>query len=299
MLKPLFRWAGAKTKMKKKYGDLFWPVQDYDVFVDVFGGTCCVAMWVYNNNKDVQIIVNDNNTDIINIYNSIKNNYECFKYHLDIYDREYIQCSYEGRRKYFYSKRDYHGWEYDNIDPCERAALLYGLLKTSFNGIWQLNNNTNGKFGTPVGLCNEKDSIYNEEDLLDFKQFTNNVQFTNTDFKQTQQYFTNNTFVYLDPPYRDSHTNYSKDGFTDSDQTDLCNMMNSIDSKGGIVSMSNKYNFDNFFEDRLTDSFTIDLFDVKYTAGRGVKDKEKIKVVECFIRNYEHKESTNLVDFFE
>lgn len=294
MLKPLFRWAGAKTKMKKKYGDSFYP-NGYDRFVEPFFGTGCVSMWIYEKNRDVEIIANDYNSDIINVYKNIKNDVKTFTDRVDKYQSEYIPLDYESRRKYYFDLRHRHGWEYDTIPDEERAAIMFFLLKTSFNGIWQINKNTNGKFGTPVGLANEKDFVYSKEDVYDFHNFTKNVTFFSGDFGKMNEHVTSTSFLYLDPPYRDCFTQYSEDGFDDRDQERLCSMMNQASSLGAHVSMSNKYHFDNFFEDRLT-GFEVITHDVKYTAGRGAKDGEKVAVTECFIKNY-FDESINLESF--
>ncbi len=36
-------------------------------------------------------------------------------------------------------------------------------MKTGFNGIFQINQNTNGRYGTPSGLLNQKKEVYNRD----------------------------------------------------------------------------------------------------------------------------------------
>ena len=38
-------------------------------------------------------------------------------------------------------------------------------MKTGFNGVWQVNRNTNNKFGTPFGLGNQKTKVYDRDVL--------------------------------------------------------------------------------------------------------------------------------------
>ena len=295
MLKPLFRWAGAKTKMKKKYGESFFP-EGYDRFVEPFFGTGCVSMWIYDKNPDVEIYANDFNDDIINIYKHIQKDVKTFIERVDHYQSDYIPLDKDGRRKYYFDLRYQHGWEYDNIELEERAAMMFFLLKTSFNGFWQLNKNTNGKFGTPAGLVNEKNTVYDKQDVIDFNRFSQNVKFFSGDFEQVNQFVTPSTFLYLDPPYRDCFTQYSEDGFDDRDQTRMCRMMQAASDAGAKVSMSNKYHFDDFFEKQLS-GFEVITHEVKYTAGRGAKDGEKVAVTECFIKNYLEQKEINLESF--
>lgn len=280
--------------MKKKYGEEFFP-PSCDRFVEPFFGTGCVSMWMYERNRDIEIFANDFNTDIINIYQHIQKDVKTFCERVDELQSEYIPLDHESRRKYYFDLRHKHGWEYDNISPEERASTMFFLLKTSFNGIWQINKNTNNKFGTPVGLANEKGFIYSKEDVLDFHNFSQNIYFQSGDFETMKKFVTSDTFLYLDPPYRDCFTQYSEDGFDDRDQERLCDMMNHASNLGAHVSMSNKYHFDNFFESKLN-GFDVITHDVKYTAGRGAKDGEKVAVTECFIKNY-FSEQINLESF--
>jgi DNA adenine methylase len=292
MLKPLFRWAGSKSKMKSKYGNNFMPSRTFDRFIDCFFGTGCVSMWMPH---DVEIIANDFNSDIINIYRSIQKDPYRFCELVDYYQGSYIPLSYEERRGFYYEKRQEHAEDYDKIPDFERSVLLFFLLKTSFNGIWQINNNTKGKFGTPVGLANEVDKIYERQDVFDFADFSQRVVFLTGDFEVVKSYVTTNSFCFFDPPYRDCFTSYGSktDVFTDDDQSRMCVLMNHADEVGSSVAMSNKYHGDNFFETRLSVNFKPMIYDVTYTAGRGAKNGTKVKAKECLFRNYNNSSLTN------
>ncbi len=284
MIKPLFRWAGSKNKMKTKYGSDFMPNKGFDRFVDAFFGTGCVSMWMPDH---VEIIANDFNSDIINIYRTIQTDVKGFCDQVDALQGAYIPLEYESRRTYYYDLRQKHADEYHTISDSERAAILFFLLKTSFNGIWQVNKNTNGKFGTPVGLANEKEKVYDKQNVLNFSVFSQRVTFLAGDFGQIESYVTPSSFCYFDPPYRDSFTNYGNvGGFSDNDQIRMCSLMQRCSRKGALVAMSNKYHYDGFFEANLTGDFLPIIYDVTYTAGRGAKNGEKVKVNECLFRNY-------------
>ena len=79
------------------------------------------------------------------------------------------------------------------------------------------------------------------------------------------------TLIYLDPPYRDSFTNYST-GFGDAEQIKLIQWYRDQVAKGHKVIESNRAEIgDTFFEDRLGDIADIHFLDVTYTAGRRKK----------------------------
>lgn len=74
--------------------------------------------------------------------------------------------------------------------------------------------------------------------------------------------------VFLDPPYRDSFTNYST-GFNDDSQREMCAYIQELLEAGHRVAMSNRtVEGERFFEDLLGDSMEFHYFDVTYTAGR-------------------------------
>jgi DNA adenine methylase len=244
-------------------------------------------MWMYERNRDIEIFANDYNEDIINIYKNIRDNLPEFLEVVDEYDINYIRLPYADRKLFYYDQRNIHA--YDNLSDTHRAGLLFSLLKTSFNGIWQINQNTNNRFGTPFGLGNEKGSIYKKKDILDFHDFSQNITFMVGDFMNVKSYVQEDSYLYLDPPYRDTHTKYTTLGFDDSDQSRMISLMNYAHEKGSKVSMSNKHHNDRFFEDQLI-GFDVLLYDVTYTAGRG---SNKSAVKEGLWKNY-RREKTSL-----
>ena len=76
-------------------------------------------------------------------------------------------------------------------------------------------------------------------------------------------------FVFLDPPYRGSFTQYGVD-FDDDMQQRVIDFLNDSKELGAYTIMSNRDVGDGFFEER-TDDNEIVYFDVTYTAGRRKK----------------------------
>ena len=50
------------------------------------------------------------------------------------------------RRYFYYRLRDQHAFEYEAWTKTKEAAVLYFLMKTGFNGVWQENKNTKLKW---------------------------------------------------------------------------------------------------------------------------------------------------------
>jgi hypothetical protein len=75
---------------------------------------------------------------------------------------ECLPLDKSGRKDYYYSLRHKHAYDYAAWDTVKEASVLYFLIETRIlNGIYQLNINTNNRYGTPSGLSEvQKDKVY-------------------------------------------------------------------------------------------------------------------------------------------
>ena len=260
-MKPLFIWAGGKNKMLKHYLPLM--PSEVDSYCEPFFGGGAMFIHVVNTYNPSKLVINDINEDVINIYCSIRNRYDKFKKRLNELEAKYIPLSKEDRKKYYFEVRHEHGWNYEKWSRSEEAATLYFLMKTGFNGIYQLNKNTNGRYGTPAGLLNQKDKVY-DRDVLDW--WHNVLQRTtiySADYREVIQ--DKDTFHFFDPPYRDSFADYGT-GFNDNDLLDLIEICDSMKN----VFLCNRDSGDGFFDTNKS-GLNIARFPVTYTAGRRKK----------------------------
>ena len=205
MTKPLFMWAGGKTKVLKHYAP-FMPV-NFDTYYEPFFGGGAVFVYVMNKYKPQNVFINDINADIISIYRCIKDTYDEFIKRLDDLESQYIPLCKEDRKKFYYEIRHQHANDYVSWSKPYESATLYFLMKTGFNGIYQLNQNTNGRYGTPSGLLNQKDTVYDRQIMLWWKNALENVTITSGDWSTSVNDDTNG-FFFFDPPYRDSFDDY-------------------------------------------------------------------------------------------
>jgi DNA adenine methylase Dam len=144
-MKPLFMWAGGKTKMMRHYAPLMpSSVKSYS---EPFFGGGAMLIKVMETHSPSLVRINDINKDIMGIYRAIRDDCPNFMKSMDLHQQRYIPLSKEDRKKLFYEIRHEHAWDHQKWSPTEQAATLYFLMKTAFNGIWQVNRNTNGRFG--------------------------------------------------------------------------------------------------------------------------------------------------------
>ncbi len=284
MSKPLFIWAGGKNKMLKHYKP-HMP-KTVDKYFEPFFGGGAMFIHVFNNYKPDEMVINDINTDIVRIYKTIKSDCDAFLKILDNLSQQYLPLNKENRKEFYYSLRHEHAYDYLKWDATEEAATLYFLMKTGFNGIFQVNINTNNRFGTPSGLLNQKDKVYDKDVVLWWNKALQKTTILSGDWKETTSLVKDipDTFVFLDPPYRGSFTSYGQT-FDDNDQKDLVEFAKKFEHTR--VFLCNRDIDDNFYENILED-LLINKYPVTYTAGRRKKTEdgfEAKKATEVLIRN--------------
>ncbi len=283
-MKPLFIWAGGKSKMLKHYKP-FMP-DDVKTYCEPFFGGGAMYINIINKHNPKELIINDINSDIVRIYKTIKSDCEDFTKVLDELSADYLPLDKAGRKDFYYSLRHKHAYDYVSWDSTKEAAVLYFLMKTGFNGIYQVNKNTNDRYGTPSGLLNQRAKVYEKDVVLWWNKSLQNTQILSGDWKECVTYVEDeeNNFVFLDPPYRGSFTSYGQE-FSDDDQIDLVKYVEK--NQNTKVFLCNRDIGDDFYENNVKNAF-IDKFPVTYTAGRRKKTDvgfEAKPATEVLIRN--------------
>jgi DNA adenine methylase len=231
-----------------------------------------------------ELIINDVNSDIVRIYKTIKSDCDNFISILDELSQEYLPLTKAERKKYYYSLRHKHAYDYVFWDSTKEAAVLYFLMKTGFNGIYQINKNTNDRYGTPSGLLNQKTEVYDKQVVEWWNKSLQNTQIFSGDWKDCVSYVEDkdNNFVFLDPPYRGSFTSYGQE-FSDDHQNKLLDYVRS--NKKSDVFLCNRDIEDGFYDNT---GLVINKFPVTYTAGRRKKTEDGFEAkpaTELLIRN--------------
>ena len=280
MAKPLFKWTGGKGRLLQKYTDLnFFPDPDqFDTFVDLFFGGGAVTLWVADRYPDKKLIINDLNTEMMNMIMQIRNNWAEFRDHYLRVSEVFLNTP-QDRRKALYNCYKYrYAWNYDHLSEAEIAANLLVMLKTNFNGIWQGYKMYGGRYSTPPGHINYKPSLFEIEKVEQFKEVLHRAVVYNTSFINVP--IPERAWVFADPPYRDTKKMYS-DQFDDDLQSQLAAFLQKHDC---LYAESNKEIGDGFWESHFPEQ-NIHYLDHKYTCGHGGAVNP---VTEVLIKNYGH-----------
>jgi len=254
--------------------------KDFDRYIEPLFGGGALFIWAFNKNPNAEFIISDSNVGIMSIYKAVKNDITNFVDKLDKLEDQYLPLSKSDRKVWYYELRHDHAYNYKKWSSTEEAAVLYFLLKTCFNGIWQINKNTNGRFGTPFGLGIQKGSVYNREIVDWWHRALQNTIILDSDFeKVVKKYTTPKSFVFMDPPYRGCFTHYETN-FDDNDQIRAVNCLHHCDSLGAHGILTNRDISDDFFEHKWHTG-KIHYFDVTYTAGRRKKTQFGFKAKQA------------------
>jgi len=175
------------------------------------------------------------------------------------------------RRTFFFKTRQEYQQLHFGRHSVHDSAILYFLMKTAFNGLWQTKVGTD-LFNTPCGLMRHTDSVYNKENVMEWHEALQNCHLLSADFRKTIPYVGKASYIFLDPPYRGCFTQYGVD-FDDALQQSVVDYLNDCRDLGAHVMMSNRDVGDDFFEDRAGTN-SVHYFDVTYTAGRRKLNKK-------------------------
>ena len=307
--KPPIRYAGAKSRLFKKYDtNGFFPEHKPSVFVDMFGGSTSMSLWVREKWPDVPIVVNDNCSEMMQMFRVIADHLPQMEPFNETYRVMYRDAhTFENRKKLYYDLRLRY-LKRDFTSEIEESALLLFLMRTNFNGFFGHGlKDYPGRYSGTAGIMNlnPDGELFSVERLRKFSKYLQTFVLSIGDFEMgTTHWIQENAWFYADPPYRLSTTEYHEKGSSGDDvQLRLIKYMHELDSKGVKVAMSNREHYDlgdlkwrltSFGKDHLSglwfgqyfdSNWNSTLFKHKYTSGHHNKG-DGVKTTEILIKNY-------------
>lgn len=267
------KWIGGKKQLLGAIEKHF-PKNIKTYYEPFFGGGA-----VLFHLQPKSAVINDINTELINMYQIVKDDVDSLIDNLKIH---------QNNEEYFYKLRelDRNKDKYAQLTKVERASRLIYLNKTCYNGLFRVNQS--GEFNSPFGYY-KNPNIVNEIGLKAVNDFFKkiDIQLLNEDFSVAVSTAQKGDFVYLDPPYdpissSSSFTGYDKGGFDRNQQIRLKEVCDDLNKRGVKFLLSNS----------KTD-FILDLYkDYKIEivkAKRSINSKGDLRgeVDEVLVRNYD------------
>lgn len=255
-VKPFLRWAGGKNWLTKHI-EAYLPGSFDNYFEPFLGGG---SIFFYLKSKGLiknKAYLSDSNKELINTYKVIKSNPKdlilSLKTHID-------------NEEEYYKMRS---MEFDN--PIEQAAKFLFLNKTSFNGIYRVNQE--GKYNVPYGKRNLK-TLYDFEHIIEISELFDKTYFSTSDFKNKCRKVETNDFVFIDPPYTVAHENngfvqYNQSIFSWKNQIQLSRLSKKLDEKNAHFLITNAYH--QSIKEIYTNGIQIPISRSSTIGGKGAK----------------------------
>lgn len=273
LVSPILKWAGGKKQLLPEI-EKFLP-DKISTYYEPFLGGASVLFFI----QPKIAYINDYNSDLINVYDCVKNNLdellESLKKHKNSSD-------------YFYKIReiDRKPSVFNKLTNVEKASRFIFLNKTCYNGLFRVNKA--GEFNTPFGYY-KAPNIVNETTLRAVNLYLNenDINYFSLDFEEFLNKVKKNSFVYLDPPYdpisiSSNFTGYTNLGFDKKEQIRLKNVCDELDKKQVKFLLSNSAT--DFIKD-LYINYNISIIKAKRSINSNASLRGNVD--EVLIRNYE------------
>ena len=272
LVQPFVKWAGGKRQLLceiRKY----IPKQIttyYEPFVG--GGAVLLDL------QPKKAVINDINSDVINVYETIRDDVEGVIKKLRIHKNE---------KAYYYKIREQDRTKrFDNFSNVTQAERIIYLNKTCYNGLFRVNSQ--GQFNVPFGRY-KNPQIVNEVVLRAVSRYLNEaeIKFLSIDFSEAVKNIKKGGFVYFDPPYdpisdTSSFTGYTLNGFDEKQQLKLKELCDDLNSRGCKFLLSNSATP---YIRELYKNYTTEIVWVNRPINSDSTKRGKID--EVLVRNYE------------
>jgi DNA adenine methylase len=272
LVRPFVKWAGGKRQIlpeilqsiPHKFNKYFEPF--------VGGGALFFEL------QPKEAVINDLNSELINLYKVIKNNPK------ELIDELKL---YQNTSDYFYKIRELdRNPNFDKLSEIKKASRILYLNKTCYNGLFRVNSQ--GQFNVPFGNYKQP-NIINDIVIMAVSNYLNsaNLLMLSGDFEESLKKAKKNDFVYLDPPYDpvseiSSFTGYTLNGFGKDEQKRLKNVCDRLNEKGVKFLLSNSYT--DFINELYKKEYNINIISASRSIN-SIGDKRG-KISEVLIRNY-------------
>jgi len=288
-LHPILKWSGGKSGNYKHLNkSLPQALIDGKInnYYEPFLGGGAMFLNLIQNVKLNRCILSDINEDLILFYKAIKNNPKELISLAEKSIDSYIKISNKEKRKEFYNRiraaynEEQSIIDYENYSSfyIHRAAQLLFLNKTCFGGRYR--QNRKGEFNVPCSC--ENPSKLNKTNILLISAIfrCENISFRQADYKDVcNEISGDDSFVYFDPPYDGTASDYYKIPFSHEDHIELSEIYKVLHKKNTFLMMNNSCITKKYYSD-----FTIKPIISQNTVARSASNRNETEVL--LITNY-------------
>lgn len=282
-MKPILKYRGGKTKeikFFKKY------IPKFDTYIEPFFGGGAVYFYL----EPEKAIINDINHRLIEFYVDLVKEYVKTRKELDFLEKEYKinrTAFEEKKRQYpdekvpdanehiYYEIRDMFN---KKIDPqYTYATIYYYINKMAYSGM--IRYNKAGEYNVPYGRYKNFNTHLltdNHYDLL------KTAKIMNTDYVKAFKLAKPNDFIFLDPPYDTTFSEYGNEAFTgdfgEDEHRRLAEDFKNLSCKAMMIIGETE------LTDELYSSYIKDKYFKKYSVN--IRNRFKSSASHLIITNY-------------
>jgi adenine-specific DNA-methyltransferase len=271
-LKSPIQWTGGKGRIVneiKKY----IPKQ-FDTYYEFFLGGGSMLF----NLLPEKAVCCELNPVLCEFYNVVKYRPNDFISKMEKYSIKYNNMDLISRKEYYLKNREKFNHLRCNFktNGFKIACLFMFLNKTCFNSIYR--ENSKGGFNVPPHCKNKQIVFYNKELIYNISHYLNksNTTIICSDYKELELEVKKGDFVYLDPPYFNTFTNYTKHLWDNNQDVSVLHVFKNLTSRGIACIMSNQ-----------NDQEYIDI--VNNTLEVGTFKIVPISISRCMSKNIENR----------
>ena len=240
-MKPMIKYRGGKSK---EIPNIMWYLPRFRgrYIEPFFGGG---ALFFYLEPREA--IINDINEKLIQFYRGVRNHYSKLREELDEIEKLYSQYRIEFDRLkaehpnervtdrneefYYHLRAQFNGVETPYYSD---AALYYYINKTAYSGM--IRYNAKGEFNVPFGRY---PNLNTDAVTLGHSKLLQRATICNTDYSKIFKMAKEDDFMFLDPPYDCTFSDYGnqeyKDGFNEEEHRRLAKAFYELPCKAMMV----------------------------------------------------------------
>ena len=204
--KPFVKWAGGKRTLAPEIAEHL-PDDFNDYWEPFVGGGAVFFHLKAQGRIQGRALLSDINEDLISAYMAIKSE-----------SKDVVKSLRERQRMHKKEGREYYEYV-RNQDPkrfkknSSIASRFIYLNKTCYNGLYRVNSS--GKFNVPMGSY-VNPNICDKENIMIASKALENASINCHGFEESKP--KKGDLIYCDPPYDETFTGYTDNGFRQKDQ---------------------------------------------------------------------------------
>ncbi|EKT60821.1 adenine-specific DNA-methyltransferase [Providencia sneebia] len=254
------KWAGGKYPIVE---DIKKHLPQGDCLIEPFVGAGSVFL---NTSYDSYILA-DINSDLINLYNTVKNQTDSFIEEV----RQVFTPEFNTSEQYYLKREAFN----QSTDPFIRSVLFLYLNRHCYNGLCRYNSR--GEFNVPFGRY--KKPYFPKEELLWFADKAQRAIFLTQNYETTLLSAKSGMVVYCDPPYAPlsetaNFTAYHTNAFSAQEQMNLAKLARHLSSDRKIPVLIS--NHDTPLTREWYDQATLHIVKVRRTISRNILNRNKV-----------------------